>query len=160
MNNFGLNNARLKHIDFLRERELYWIDLANKRLADFNHQLVGLAILLLSLTFPAVAIDLGLGILQKQILVTAWVTLLASILSGIFQIWDESKFFTLISRDNGYRKGVWMDTSFSFQEARKEVEKRDSPPLSSGHKHLWCQVATLIIGLGLLVLVAATALFG
>lgn len=145
--------------DSYQRGAFFWIDLANRRLEDFNRQLLSLAVILLPLTSSILLSDIKLKDFEKTFLVLSWISLGVSIIAGFIQIGIDVVYFKDLSRDSSKRERIWSDFFRPITDLERETKALGEVKGSSTHDPLKLQALTLFIGLAFIMLIAGFILF-
>jgi len=144
---------RQRNKDTVQKAALFWIELANKRQSEIEHELLAISAVLLPLSVSFVSTNVILDTTGKLLLSVSWILLLISIVMGFLQILIDSDFFLKLSRDSSKREVIWSDFTKDFEKANKEVEALGRVPGSSAMWPLYVQGISFFVGVLMLTII-------
>ncbi len=145
------------HLDRFQKAALYWNNLANQQIFEVNKQLLALATIILPLTASIVTVQfITLREYQKVLLILSWVSLFASIFSGLIQIRIDALYFQYLSNDSSSREKFWAEND--NERAREKVNALGETKSGSSFTPTYFQVFFVSVGLLFIMIVAVSIL--
>ena len=156
-----ITNEEIRHRnkDAAERAALFWIQLANERQSEIVRQLLGLSSVLLPLSASIVISKVILNQIEIHLLVLSWILFLSSIAAGFIQIYLDSKFFVMISRDSSKRQELWSEGRRSVLSIERDVEALGKVSGESTSLPQKVQAVTFFLGLIFLMIVGSLILF-
>lgn len=137
---------------------LYWNQLANERLFEISKQLLAVGFIILPLTGSIILSNKTITSTSMTLLVIGWVFLFISIISGLFNLWDEAKYFNYLSSDSSRRELISSDPNRSEAEIDEEIKNLGTTKSASSFYPLIIQALTLFLGAMLIMIVFYTVI--
>lgn len=144
---------RQRNKDAFQKSALHWNNLANERLFEISKQLLGITLIILPLTGSIILANRIITPNEIELFVFGWITLFISIISGFINLWTEAKYFQYLSNDSSLREVIWSDSNRSVKEMDKKTTKLGSTKSISSPVPLIIQIATLFLGVILIMFV-------
>ncbi len=167
----AVENARKENRSTLREVALRWNDYANKISSELSKHLFTIAAVIFPLSLlPLTNVEFlpSLGEESKLFLTFAYLSLIGSLISGIFHLIKSSEFFEKYGRQENERSQQYdemiltlnpVDAFNRFDQMNKNSILLNQMPQTPMRGFLYSQVGLLLTGILMIGLVLYTKLF-
>lgn len=137
----------------------FWIELANTSLSDISKHLITAATILLPISASVLAIPIQIDLGMRHALFAIWFSLMVSICAGIFQSFEDGRYFRQVSVNNITRAEIYANGNLKLDEMRA-MDGRIPPINPIGPSTAaYVQVSTFILATLLLLVLGYKILF-